>query len=164
MNPTLQFAEMIRSALAYLCESSLATLCLEVASTGEKVCQQLSEMAVTPSADSPAPPPPSVTPATATAAPTTLSLTTIEANISAYGAGVLWTTGGITDRKQAHEMTRRVLQLRGQEKLGMRDFKTHTVAVGSTSYSTVMGVHRDYHDETNYLVLLHWYHELRTST
>ncbi|KAF3063943.1 hypothetical protein GL218_01958 [Daldinia childiae] len=43
-----------------------------------------------------------------------LSLTTLEANIIAYGAGVLWNTGGITNRRRAHVMTWRVLELREQ--------------------------------------------------
>jgi len=36
----------------------------------------------------------------------------LEANIIAYGAGVLWTTGGLTNRKEAHDMTGGVLKLR----------------------------------------------------
>ncbi|KAM5368717.1 hypothetical protein ACJZ2D_009383 [Fusarium nematophilum] len=40
------------------------------------------------------------------------SLGTLAGNISAYGAGVIWCTGGLINRQQGNDMTWRVLQLR----------------------------------------------------
>ncbi|KAK5991158.1 hypothetical protein PT974_09436 [Cladobotryum mycophilum] len=112
--PTVSFAEMLCSAAAYLYEVGLASLCLKVATTGEAVCQRLAEIAVEGETGPCAP--------TATSTPILIfdtnylpmsqSLTTLAGNISAYGAGVLWTTGGIVNRKQGHNMTWRVLKLR----------------------------------------------------
>ncbi|KAF7552642.1 hypothetical protein G7Z17_g4167 [Cylindrodendrum hubeiense] len=44
-----------------------------------------------------------------------LSATALAANIIAYGAGVIWITGGIMNRQQGHEMTLRVLELRQKQ-------------------------------------------------
>ncbi|KAK7414063.1 hypothetical protein QQX98_007095 [Neonectria punicea] len=44
----------------------------------------------------------------------TVELAEMISNISAYGAGVIWTTGGLINRQQGHAMTWRVLELREQ--------------------------------------------------
>lgn len=99
--PTIRFAEVICSAAAYLYEHGMAKQCLEVVATGEKVCKEISALQKS-----------SSTIQTGLSQSSTIPLPTLEANIIAYGAGVLWTTGGLTNRKEAHDMTRRVLKLR----------------------------------------------------
>ncbi|KAI1453722.1 hypothetical protein F4805DRAFT_442283 [Annulohypoxylon moriforme] len=116
MNPTIQFAEMICSSAAYLYERGLAKLCLAVVATGERICQQLSKTVAKPVINPPNPPPAysETVGLAASENRQTLSLITLEANILAYGAGVLWNTGGITNRQEAQVMTWRVLELREQ--------------------------------------------------
>ncbi|KAK2594152.1 hypothetical protein QQS21_008151 [Conoideocrella luteorostrata] len=103
INPTIQFAEMICSAIAYLYESGLSQSCLDLATTGEDVCQRLSEAIVTSK---------QLAPSEDLALDPRLTLPRLQANILAYGAGVLWTTGGIKNRHKAHEMGERITKLR----------------------------------------------------
>ncbi|KAK5653462.1 hypothetical protein OQA88_8948 [Cercophora sp. LCS_1] len=107
IRPTVQFAELIRSAAAYFYENNLTSECLEIATTGEEVCHQLTDLesaaqATTENTHSLDPPKP-CHPAT---------LTRLEADILAYGAGVIWNTRGIADRKAGHDKTWRVVELR----------------------------------------------------
>lgn len=103
ITPTIRFAEMICSAVAYLYESGLTQSCLDLTTTGESVCEQLSQAPVT---------------SQLAATPGCLafglpqSLPRLRANILAYGAGVLWTTGGIKNRQQAHQIGWRITLLR----------------------------------------------------
>ncbi|KAK0667112.1 hypothetical protein QBC41DRAFT_229113 [Cercophora samala] len=82
--------------------------CLEVVTTGERICRAVSSV----SDESQKIANSSIGAEALLPVPQSMSLTTLEANIIAYGAGVLWTTGGLKNRKQAHEMTWRVLKLR----------------------------------------------------
>lgn len=112
--PSVPFAEMICSAAAYLYETGLAESCLDVATTGEEICEQLDKL---PTEDVAGPSAPQIpTPMEISFdniyEPVTYSLGTLAGNISAYGAGVIWSTGGLIDRQDGNEMTWKVLKLR----------------------------------------------------
>ncbi|KAF5019483.1 hypothetical protein F66182_8490 [Fusarium sp. NRRL 66182] len=114
--PTVAFAEMICSAAAYLYETGLVSHCLEVATTGEAVCQQLVESPEVIERASPHslhPPDESIT-FDNVYTPYTHSLESMAGNIIAYGAGAIWVTGGLINRKQGNSMTWKVLKLREQ--------------------------------------------------
>ncbi|KAH7133735.1 hypothetical protein EDB81DRAFT_903907 [Dactylonectria macrodidyma] len=115
--PTQEFAEMLCSLAAYLYELGLSTSCLEVAETGEKVCRELSEQRMRLTSGLPTPPssPPPEYKSQAPHSDDTLSPTTLAANLAAYGAGVIWITGGIVNRQKGHEMTKRVLKRRQEQ-------------------------------------------------
>lgn len=103
MRPTTGLAEMICSACAYLYENGMSKLCLDTASKGQQICEDLS-----PCRDATLDWSQNIS----LAESDTGNIATLQANIMAYGAGVLWMTGGITNRQQAHEMTWKVLELR----------------------------------------------------
>ncbi|KAH7137371.1 hypothetical protein B0J13DRAFT_528006 [Dactylonectria estremocensis] len=115
--PTQEFAEMLCSLAAYLYELGLTSSCLEVAETGEQVCRELSRQHMRLKSGLPTPPsspPPDAKPQTLRGH-FTLSPTTLAANLAAYGAGVIWITGGIVNRQKGHEMTERVLKRRKEQ-------------------------------------------------
>lgn len=114
ISPTTQFAEMICSAATYFYEIGLAESCLAVASTGEQVCRQLSRVNTGSENVPESTPHPKAVVQNNMDVYNSINLVRLEANIIAYGAGVLWTTGGIANRQQAHDMTWRVLELRKQ--------------------------------------------------
>ncbi|KAJ3548447.1 hypothetical protein NM208_g996 [Fusarium decemcellulare] len=113
LSPTVAFAEMICSATAYLYETGLAESCLDVATTGETVCEELDKSLE--AEDDPCEfESMRVTRVVFEGAyePVTYNLGTLAGNISAYGAGVIWCTGGLLNRQQGHDMTYKVLKLR----------------------------------------------------
>ncbi|OIW34772.1 hypothetical protein CONLIGDRAFT_639110 [Coniochaeta ligniaria NRRL 30616] len=122
ISPTVQFAELICSAAAYLYESNLTELCLQVASTGEEICRQLGQMLQRVASYSSSSSTVAATMSSNRGAfPPTMSLTQLEVNIVAYGAGVIWNARGITDRQKGHDMTWRVVELREKHNISISD-------------------------------------------
>ncbi|KAF4442639.1 putative 7 alpha-cephem-methoxylase [Fusarium austroafricanum] len=111
---TVAFAEMICSAAAYLYETGLAESCLNVARTGEAICEQLDRLYIEDVASPSALPNPSITKIRFDNSykPPTYSLGTLAGNISTYGASVIRSPGGLINRQEGHETMWKVLKLR----------------------------------------------------
>ncbi|KAF4461080.1 Transcriptional xre family [Fusarium albosuccineum] len=125
--PTVSFAEMICSVVAYLYEKGLAESCVDLATTGEAVCEQLDKSVLKETKEDPL----SKTWASPIVfnnayKPGTYNLRTLAGNISAYGAGVILCTGGLINRHKGHAMTWKILKFREEcIKVSTRDQHCH---------------------------------------
>lgn len=134
---TLQFAELLCSAGAYLYEKGFGKLGLPILDTAECICAQhtdLPEHIIHLNLGKLSKPLHDTTPASIS----TPSLASLEANILAYAAGIHWVTGAISTRKQAREWTQRIVDL--------RESHIHNIAAEKITVSDLLLLANCYND------------------